>query len=155
MLNVAVPPPTIIHRKASNWVDRGEPANPTLRRVLAYFFERFDPADEPWLEQHAVTVLGMVAADATEVHIAGYLRSVVRQSGFPTREPLGARSAAVALWHIGKAALVRDFAERVLRGEIPANRPTPDSLGHWLATRLLTPEELEEFEREADETTDD
>lgn len=25
-------PPTIVSKKASNWVDRGEPANPTLRR---------------------------------------------------------------------------------------------------------------------------
>ena len=101
--------PTIISRKASNWVDRGEPALPTLCRVLAYFFERHDPA----------------------------------------REPLGARPAAVRLWHIAKAALVRDFAERVLRGEIPANTPTPDRLGHWLAERLLTPEELARFEAEA------
>jgi len=42
--------PTIIFRNASNWVDRGEPPNATLRRVLAHFFERHDPADEPWLE---------------------------------------------------------------------------------------------------------
>jgi hypothetical protein len=142
-------PSTIISKKASNWVDRGEPANPTLRRVLAHFFERLDPADQPWLEEHVLIVLGMVAADATEVHIAGYLRSVVRQVGFPTREPLGARPEAVALWHIAKAALVRDFAERVLRGEVPANEPTPDSFSHWVASRLLTPSELERFEREA------
>jgi len=142
-------PPTIISRKASNWVDRGEPPNATLRRVLAYFFERFDSADESWLEEHAVIILGMVAADATEVHIAGYLRSIVRQVGTPTREPLGARAAGVALWHVAKAALVRDFAERVLRGEIPVNEPTPDSFSHWVASRLLTPEELEQFEREA------
>jgi hypothetical protein len=142
-------PPTIISKKAGNWVDRGEPPNRTLRRVLAHFFERLDPADEPWLEEHALIVLGMVAADATEVHVAGYLRSVVRQVGFPTREPLDARSAAVALWHVAKAALVRDFAERVLRGEIPVNQPTPDSFSHWVASRLLTPAELERFEREA------
>jgi len=141
-------PPTIISRNASNWVDRGEPANATLRRVLAHFFERFDPADEPLLEEHAVTVLGMVAADATEVHIAGYLKSVVRQIGAPKREPLGARAAGLTLWHVAKAALVRDFAERVLRGEIPVNEPTPDSFSHWVASRLLTPEELEQFERE-------
>ena len=141
-------PPTIISRKAGNWVDRGEPPNPTLRRVLAHFFERLDPADEPWLEEHALTVLGMVAADATEIHIAGYLRSVVRQSGHPQREPLGARAAAISLWHIAKAALVRDFAERVLRGEIPVNQPTPDSFSHWIASRLLTADELARFERE-------
>lgn len=143
-------PPTIIYNKASNWVDRGEPPNRTLRRVLAHFFERLEPEDAPWLEEHALTVLGMVAADATEVHVAGYLRSVVRETGHPTREPLGARSAAAALWHIAKAALVRDFAERVLRGEVPVNQPTPDSLSHWVASRLLTAEELKEFEREAE-----
>src|SRR5687767_14765110 len=100
--------PTIISKKAGNWVDRGEPALPTLTRVLAYFFERQEPGDQEWLNQHANTILGMVAADATEVHVAGYLRSVVRETGFPARDPLGARSAGVALWHIGKVALVRD-----------------------------------------------
>ena len=130
-------------------MDRGEPPYPTLRRVLAYFFERHAPEDLPWLDGHAKTVLGMVAADATEVHIAGYLRSVVREAGAPAREPLGARSAAVALWHIAKAALVRDFAERVLRGEVPVNAPTPDTFSHWVASRLLTPEELARFEAEA------
>lgn len=141
-------PPTIISKKANNWVDRGEPPNATLRRVLSHFFERQDPAHEPWLEEHALSVLGMVAADATEAHIAGYLRSVVRKVGFPTREPLGARNTAVTLWHVAKTALVRDFAERMLRGEAPVNKPTPDTLSHWVAARLLTPEELERFERE-------
>lgn len=148
-------PPTIISRKAGNWVDRGEPANPTLRRVLAHFFERLDPADEAWLDEHAQTVLGMVAADATEIHIAGYLKSVARQTGHPTREALGARAAAVTLWHVAKSALVRDFAERVLRGEIPPNQATPDSLSHWLASRLLTPGELAEFEREGQHSDPD
>ena len=90
-------PPTIICRKAGSWVDRGEQANPKLRRVLAHFFERLELADEPWLEEHAQIVLGMVAADATEV---------------------------------------------------PPNQATPDSLSHWLASRLLTPGELAQFEQE-------
>jgi len=143
-------PPTIIYKKASNWVDRGEPPNKTLRRVLAHFFERQDPKYEPWLEQQAVIVLGMVDADATEVHIAGYLKSVVRELGSPTREPLGARDAGLTLWHVAKAALVRDFAERVLRGEVPVNEPTPDSFSHWIATRLLTAEELNRFEKDVE-----
>jgi len=83
------------------------------------------------------------------VHIAGYLKSVVRQIGAPKREQLGARAAGLTLWHVAKAALVRDFAERVLRGEIPVNEPTPDTFSHWIASRLLTPAELEQFEREA------
>ena len=72
----------------------------------------------------------------------------MREIDWPKREPLGARAAAIALWHIAKAALVRDFAERVLQGEVPVNAPTPDTLSHWLASRLLTREELERFETE-------
>ena len=140
---------TLLSPKASNWVDRGEPPDATLRRVLAFFFERHDPADGPWLEEHARIILGMVTADATEVHVAGYLRSVVRETGAPRREPLGARSAAVALWHVAKAALVRDVAERVLQEEVPVNAATPDSFSHWVASRLLTPEELARFEAAA------
>lgn len=139
-----------MNSKAGNWVDRGEPPNRTLRRVLAYLFHRQDPDYIPWLEEHANIILGMVAADATEVHVAGYLRSVVRTEEIELREPLEARRAAVALWHIAKAALVRDFAERVLRGEIPVNEPTPDSFSHWMASRLLSPEELARFEAEGE-----
>ena len=141
-------PPTIISKKAGNWVDRGEPPNPTLRRVLAHFFERDIDGDREWLDEIANTIVGMVAADATEIHIAAYLRDIVRQEGSPTREPLGARPAAIALWHIAKAALVRDFAERVLCGEVPVNEPDRDSFSHWVASRLLSPEELAQFEKE-------
>jgi hypothetical protein len=141
---------TLTSSKASNWVDRGEPPNPTLRRILAHFFERRDPADEAWLEEHAVIILGMVAADATEIHIAGYLRSVVRETGHPKREPLDARSAAISLWHTAKVALVRDAAERVLNETPSATRSDEDSLSHWVASRLLSADELEKFERDAE-----
>lgn len=148
-------PPTIIYKKAANWVDRGEPPIPTMRRVLAHFFERFEPSDEPWLEAHAGTIVGMVEADATEVHIAAYLRSLIAESGAPRREPLNARGFAVSLWHIAKAALVRDFAERVLRGDVPANEPTPDTFSHWVASKLLTPDELSRFEDQLDAARDE
>jgi hypothetical protein len=140
--------PTLITKKSNNWVDRGEPAGPTLQRILAHLFGRHEPTDRPWLEEQAATVLGMVTADATEVHVAGYLRSVARGLGYPAGEPAGVRPAAIGLWHAAKAALVRDLAERVLRGEIPPNEPTREPLGHWLAARLLTPEELSAYETE-------
>ena len=132
-------------RKAGNWVDRGEAPEPTLRRILAFYFGRHDPADGPWLGDHAAAIRGMVEADATEVHIASYLYGVLRETGAPA--PPGGRITAIALWHVAKAALVRDFAERVLRGEIPRPDPTPEPLSRWLAARLLTAAELEEFER--------
>ena len=141
-------PPTIIYKNASNWVDRGEPANRTLRRVLSRVFDRLAPEDAPWLEEHALTIIGMVAADATEVHIASYLQSVLEAEHASPERGADARLVGIALWHIAKAALVRDFAERVLQGEVPVNEPTPDTLGHWLAGRLLTPEELDRFERD-------
>ena len=147
-------PPTIISKKASNWVDRGEPPNATLRRVLAHFFDRRAPSDQPWLEQHANTILGMVAADATEIHIATYLQSVAADEAIPTPEPPGERSTAISLWHIAKAGLVRDFAERVLQGEVPVNEPTPDTFSHWIASRLLSPEELARFEDQAQKGSD-
>jgi hypothetical protein len=43
---------------------------------------------------------------------------------------------------------VRDFAERVLKGEVPPNVPSDERFSRWLAALLLTPEELEAFERE-------
>lgn len=139
-------PPTIISSNASNWVDRGEPPNATLRRILAHHLQRFDPADEAFLEEHANTILGMVAADATEVHIAAYLIALRRDAADTERDGRTARMVAIGLWHAAKAALVRDFAERVLQGDVPANEPTPDSFSHWIASRLLTPEELAKFE---------
>ena len=140
---------TIISKKSNNWVDRGEPAGPTLQRILAHLFDRHDPSASVWLHEQATAVLGMVAADATEVQVSGYLRSVARDLGFPAGEPTGVRPMATALWHAAKAALVRDLAERVLRGEIPPNEPTREPLAQWLAARLLSPEELADHERDA------
>lgn len=56
--------------------------------------------------------------------------------------------AAAAVWALAKAAQVRDFAERVVQGDVPVNAPTRDTLSHWLAERLLTPDELAEWEDE-------
>ena len=131
--------------KADNWVDRGEPAEPVLARILAHYFGRLAPEDAPWLDSHARAIRGLVEAGGSELHVAGYLYRELREGTLPA--PHGGRVTAVALWHAAKAALVRDFAERVLAGEIPRPDPTPDALAHWLARRLLTPEELKAFER--------
>jgi len=45
-----------------------------------------------------------------------------------------------------KAALVRHFAEGVLQGDLPVNKPSPDTFSRWLASRLRTREELVRFE---------
>ena len=141
-------PPTLISRKSNNWVDRGEAPDGTLRRVLAYHFGKHGVDDLVWLQERAMAVLAMVQADANEVELTSYLRSISRELGLPDGEPAGTRGVAVSLWHIAKVALVRDLAERVLRGDVPANIPTEGKLGDWLAAKLLTPDELAEHEAE-------
>ncbi|MEO7361880.1 MAG: hypothetical protein ABI120_16230 [Gemmatimonadaceae bacterium] len=138
----------------SSWVDRGESAIPKLRHALVHFFERFDEAAGPFLDEHATIVFGMVAADATDVQIAMYLRGVVRDVGFPNREPLGSRVFAISMWHIAKVALVRDAAERRLRQQAVANEQTTATLGNWLAERLMTPDELLAYQQRIEALTD-
>lgn len=138
---------SMTNTKASNWVDRGEPAEPVVRRTLAFFLDRHDALDAEWMRETARTVIGMVEADATDVHVLGYLKHVAREQGveFPPR----ARMATTALWHIAKAALVRDAAERLLNSDLVAERGrVVPPLSEWLAARLLTPEELARFGEE-------
>ena len=138
-------------KSASSWVDRGESAIPKLRQSLSYYFERFDAEAESFLDEHATIVYGMVAADSTDVHIAMYLRGVVREVGFPNRQPLGTRLFAISMWHIAKVALVRDAAERTLRNNAAKAGEAPETLANWLAERLMTPDELLEHRKRVDE----
>lgn len=131
--------------KADNWVDRGEPCEPVLGRILAFYLERHDPGYASNLAQHALTIRGLVESGGTEVHVASYLYGILRELDLPA--PPRGRVTAIALWHVAKAALVRDFAERVLRGDVPRPVPTPEPLSRWLAARLMTPEEFEAFDR--------
>ena len=134
-------------KHASNWVDRGERSAPEVQRTLAFFYDRHDVTDAAWLGEAAQTLVGMVEADASEVLIAGYLKHVAREQGieFPAR----ARLASAAVWHIAKAALVRDAAVRLLNSDLVAQRDVvPPQLSAWLAERLLTPEELTQLSNE-------
>jgi hypothetical protein len=128
--------------KAGNWVDRGESPLPVMTHVLVFFFDRHDAADQPWLGTTAEAVLGMVHADATDIQIAGYLKSVAREQGieFPPK----ARQASLALWHVAKAALVRDAATALLNSDLARQPDDPPPLSEWLAARLLSPEEMEQ-----------
>jgi hypothetical protein len=140
--------PTLIAKHAGNWVDRGEAATPRMMALLAFFFRLDAERDPQWLEEHARIIEGMVAADATTYHVGTYLRHLWDQRGLDRHELPSLRLASAALWSTAKATQVRDFAERVLRGEVPANTPTPDTFSHWIAARLLDAEELEEREEE-------
>ena len=127
----------MINTKASNWVDRGEPPEPTLTRVLASYLELEPSANEARLREYAAAVRGMAEADATEVNIAGYLRPLESTHLAAEHPARHRRAAAIALWHIAKAAEVRDRAVRLVaeHAALPGAAQVP--LSTWLAERLL------------------
>jgi hypothetical protein len=127
----------MINTKASNWVDRGEPPEPTLTRVLASYLELEPASNETRLREYAGAVRGMAEADATEVNIAGYLRTLEAAHLAAEHPARHRRAAAIALWHITKAAEVRDRALRLVaeHGSTPSAAQVP--LSTWLAERLL------------------
>ena len=128
----------MIDKTASNWVDRGEPSEPTLARVLASYLELELVANEVQLREYAGAVRGMAEADATEVNIAGYLRSLEASHLADEHPARHRRAVAIALWHIAKAGEVRDRALRLL-AEHAAATPTSAQvpLSTWLAERLM------------------
>ena len=138
-------------KHASNWVDRGGRPAPEVQRTLAFFFDRHGVIDAVWLKDASLTIVGMVEADASDVLIAGYLKHLAREQGieFPAR----ARLTSVAVWHIAKAALVRDAAVRLLNSDLVNQRDLVlPPLSAWLAERLLTPQELAQLGAEQGDT---
>ena len=94
--------------KVSNWVDRGEPPDDVLARILAFYFQRDLAADRELVRQWSTEILGMVVADATEVNIGGYLVALEDRLAIRDHSPAHRRAVAIALWHVGKCACLRD-----------------------------------------------
>ncbi len=139
---------SLTSKKAGNWVDRGASPLPLMQRTLEFYFARHAAEDQVWLARAAEDVFGMVAADATDVQIAGYLKSVARTQGLEF--PPQARLHSILLWHIAKAALVRDTATLLLNSDLAAHVSDAPPLGEWLASRLLTPVELAAYRSAGD-----
>ena len=97
-------------RRQLNWVDRLEPPEPELARVLRRFLELDGERDAAVLAEYAHVVTQMVRARASEGEVASYLAYVQGQRGQPVTPPPVRRYVAVALWHMAKVALVRDAA---------------------------------------------
>jgi hypothetical protein len=119
-----------------NWLDRDEAADPTLIRVLAFYLG-LDPATVgTTLDEHATAIYGMVIADANELQVVSYLKRIEAKSPLPP--PVrGRRAAAVALWHVAKAASLRDELNR-LKARWREEHPGPsEPLSEWLAERIL------------------
>jgi hypothetical protein len=121
-------------KKASNWVDRNEPLEETLARVLGHSLGLRQ--DDARLTEHVLTIRGLVEADGTEVHVARHLRAVFEAFNLPEPEGAMRRALGIALWHIAKAGLVRDYAERRAR-ELMERLPPEPSLSQSLRAALL------------------
>ena len=86
----------MISGKASNWVDRGEPPEPTLRRVLSSYLHLDPDSHAAELQEYATQIRGMAEADSTEVQIAGYLRTKEETHGV-SHESRHRRAVAIAV----------------------------------------------------------
>ncbi len=127
----------MISPNASNWVNRGEPAERKLTRVVRHF-RGFDAAvSDGQLQEYASVLEGMVAADASEVQVASYLGYLEDQLGRSRSPSRHRRLVAIALWHIAKVALMREEALRLLREGVPEATSDQVSLSEWLAERIL------------------
>jgi hypothetical protein len=128
----------MINSTASNWVDRGEPPEPALSRVLSSYLELDPTSHSTTLSEYSLIVRGMAEADATEVQIAGYLRTLENQHLAAEHPARHRRAVAIAIWHIAKAAEVRERARRLI-AEYAATLPEAERvpLSTWLSDRLL------------------
>ena len=122
------------HGESSNWVDRGEPLEPTVGRVLGHALG-LEPTD-PTLVEHVHTIRGLVEAGSTELHVARHLRTLYRQHGHPAPSDEVIRLWGIALWHIVKVGLLRDTTKRQL-GELAAQLPPQEPLAQRLAAAIL------------------
>ena len=132
----------MISERASNWVDRGEPAEPKIAAALRHFIGFDLTTDDARPLDEARTLVGMVAADASEIQVASYLGYLEEQFGRPRSEARRRRLEAIAIWHIAKAALTRDRAARLLAGEPEAATADRERLSEWLAARIASAGEL-------------
>lgn len=127
----------MIFEKASNWVDRGEPSEPKIAKTLRHFFGFDVPIDDAHLQEYTRTLVSMVAADASEVQVASYLGYLEDQHGRPRSSARHRRLEAIAIWHIAKAALVRDHALRLTHGERYDATAEHERLSDWLRAQIL------------------
>ena len=66
-------------RDVGNWVDRGQPPEPELNRVLAIYLEKDPVADGPALRGYVTAIKDMVEAGTSAADVAGYLRHIERE----------------------------------------------------------------------------
>ncbi len=94
-------------RDVGNWVDRGQPVEPELNRVLAIYLQKDPVSDGAALRTYVDAIKGMVEAGSSSADIAGYLRHAENEMGIADQDGRTRALASVALWHVVQAARVR------------------------------------------------
>jgi hypothetical protein len=97
-------------RDAGNWVDRGQPVEPELNRVLAMYLQKDPVAQGAALSTHVSAIKGMVEAGSSSADVGAYLRHVEQELGITDQDGRTRALASVALWHVVQAARVRGAA---------------------------------------------
>ena len=97
-------------RDVGNWLERGQPPEPELNRVLAIYLEKDPVADGPALRGYVTAIKDMVEAGTSAADVAGYLRHIERELQVPEQVGRVRALASVALWHVVHAVRVRGAA---------------------------------------------
>src|SRR2546430_15866813 len=93
-------------RDVGNWVDRGQPPEPELNRVLAIYLEKDPVGDGPALRGYVTAIKEMVEAGTSAADVAGYLRNVEREVQLTEQVGRVRAFASAAPSHVGRAARV-------------------------------------------------
>lgn len=112
-----------------NWVERNDPIEPELVRVLAHPLGLSH--DDARLLEHALAIRGLVEAGGNEVDVTVYARRLFEPFGLPKPDAVVARLLGLALWHVTKAGLVRNNAQRrvaELVQQLPPEAPLSERL---------------------------
>ena len=94
-------------RDVGNWVERGQPPEPELTRLLATYLERDVISDGAALRPYVTAIREMVEAGCSDAQVAGYLKHIEQELARPQETGRVRQLAAIALWHIGRCAMVR------------------------------------------------
>ncbi len=97
-------------RDVGNWVDRGQPPEPELNRVLAMYLQKDPERDGAALRAYVLAIKEMVEAGTSAADVAGYLRHIETELGLVQQEGRVRALASVALWHVAQVGRVRGAA---------------------------------------------
>ncbi len=107
-----------------NWVERNDPIEPEVSRVLAHLLGVSAP--DARLEEHALAIRGLVESRGSEIDVTAYVRRMFEPFDRLAPDPAVTRLVGCALWHVVKTGLVRNNAQRrveELMRQLPPEAP--------------------------------